>query len=415
MDEFLSNSENDMNFFQLACAISVAVGLPAMIIGEQLAEKYGIGVALCSVAVGNLILWLIGMAMISMAYQDRTNAVENAKNYVGKIGGFFVALVLMFAFLNWFVLIINYSVTILSNLLRLDQYWQREAFVRFGAGLGLLTALLSIGNIKLIKWVTTFGLPVVITYHIYAIFSSEHSKILNIETWGLSSAGIISSALMIFPGMINLPTVFRHSRSRIDSYLGLSLMMCLITIFEASFIWMPFSSNWQVSYLGSYFAVFSVITTLFVLFKLICTNLLNIYFASACWELFFPHFEGSKGHAIIGLLGTAAYTFIQISSPIDFIKDLTNCYLTSLGVVLLIAFLVQIIVRHRPRIFEKSINGASWLVGCLASTISLVQNPSEGVQSLWTGIYASTLFFLCVIFIEETVWSIKKLFVEKNG
>lgn len=412
MDEISSSYEHDLNFFQLACVFSVPIGLPAVIIGEQIAEKYSIGIAVCSIAVGNLILWLIGMAIISMAYQDRTNAIENAKTYIGKYGGVFVALVLIFAFLNWFVLIINYSISLLSGLLKLG--WNSGAYVRFGAALGLLTALLSVGNLKLMKRITTYSLPLLIAYQIYAMSSSDHSNVLKGQVWGLSFAGVVTSALMIFPGMINLPTVFRHSRSRSDSYLGLSLMMVLITFFEASFIWMPFSSSWEVRYVGSYFGLFAGITSAYIVFKLICTNLLNIYFASACWELFFPRFEGPKGHAIIGLLGTAAYTFIQISSPIEFIKDLTNCFLASLGLVLLFAFLTQIIVRHRPRTFEKTINGSSWFVGCLASTVSLIKAPTEGIHSLWVGIAASALFFLSIIFIEETVWSISELWKDSD-
>jgi hypothetical protein len=141
----------------------------------------------------------------------------------------------------------------------------------------------------------------------------------------------------------------------------------------------------------------------------LCSNLLNIYLASACYETFIPKFEGAKGYAIMGLLGTSAYTFFQISSPIEFLNHLFNNYIAVLGVVLLIAVLSRLIIRHRPRKFEKIINVIGWLVGCCFSTFLVIRNPDAGMHELLISMSASGLFFLCVFFLEETVWSIQKI------
>jgi hypothetical protein len=135
---------------------------------------------------------------------------------------------------------------------------------------------------------------------------------------------------------------------------------------------------------------------------------LNIYLASASWEAIVPRFGGAKGFAIIGLLGTLTYTFVQISVPVQYVQDLTNSYISTLGVVLLMAYLTRIIVRHRPRAFEQAINMATWLFGCLIATIYEIQHFLQGVQALIVGVNASILFFLLVIFIEETVWASRK-------
>jgi hypothetical protein len=73
------------------------------------------------------------------------------------------------------------------------------------------------------------------------------------------------------------------------------------------------------------------------------------------------------------------------------------------------AFLVRIIVRHRPRVFEKAINGFCWFVGCLAGTLKIAKNMHDGIDPLLIGVASSALVFLFIIFIEETVWAARKI------
>lgn len=403
---------HDQNFFQLACILSAPMGLSSVIV-EELANKYGAGTAISSIFLGNLILWLIALSIISMASQYRIDAIQNVREYLGKYGALLTALILIFAFLNWFVHHINTSVTILRNIFDFDSYGGKDLIVRLGAALGFFSALLVIGGIRFLKWMAVISLPGLFCYHLYAIFVSDYS-IPSQEGLGLSFFGIISAMLILLPGVINLPTFFRHSRSRADSYLALTLLTIFITFFEISSIWIRFSNFKQVfSQTGSYLIFFSGITAICIILTLTLANLLNIYFASAAWATFIPRFEGAKGHSIIGLLGTAAYTFIQISSPIYFFEDLANAYIATLGIVMLISFLIRLIVRHRPRTFEKTINGLSWLFGCAVATFLEIQNHDQGVYALLSGVCASSLFFLAIIFIEETVWSARKILADK--
>ena len=158
----------------------------------------------------------------------------------------------------------------------------------------------------------------------------------------------------------------------------------------------------------------SLISAAFVILILTTCNLLNIYLASACWQAFVPRFGGAKGFAIIGLLGTLTYTFIQISAPVQFLQNLTNAYIAILGVVLLMAYLLRIVLKHRPRPFEKAISLATWLFGCVVATIYESQHYLSGIPSLISGVNASILFLLCVIFVEETTWALRKKFGTKT-
>ena len=180
-------------------------------------------------------------------------------------------------------------------------------------------------------------------------------------------------------------------------------MFVLISFFEIGTFW-----------IRSDVIQFSTMNVFFILLTFIVTNLLNIYLGSAVWESFVPRFEGPKGYAIIGLIGTATYTFFQIYSPVRFLEDLVNYYIGCLGVVLLIAFLVRIIVKHRPRNWEQLISCFCWFIGCIVATLTKFKYLPDDMHPLLVGIGSSALIYLFILFVEETIWSAKKIFVE-NG
>ncbi len=405
-------SPHDQKYYHLACIQSASIGLPGILIGSHLANQYDPGIAICSIIVGNLILWLIGLGIISMAYQDRINAVENIKNYIGKTGGILIALVLLFAFLAWYALQINHTIDTLGKLIHSNDQTSKNISIRIGAGFGFLTALLAIGGIKLLKRITLICLPLFIIYHFYSIFSSDYS--LASWTWSLSFPAIMITVLLLLPGIINLPTFFRHAHSRADSYLGLIFMTIFNTFLECSAIWIDFGQKLPAKDHLHYVTLY-ITPILIIILLLTCNNLMNIYFASACYETFIPHFSGTKGHAIMGLLGTAVYTFVQISPPIEFMVDLLNCYISNIGLVLLISFLIRVFIRHRPRRKEKLITLSSWIVGSMFGTLLKIQNPLDEIHFILAGGIASTLFFLFVIFIEEAVWSCNKIISSKES
>jgi hypothetical protein len=164
--------------------------------------------------------------------------------------------------------------------------------------------------------------------------------------------------------------------------------------------------NFSKSHFTSLIELFFTIVAIIVMF--ICVNLLNIYLASACLETIAPRFSSAKGYAIIGLLGTLTYTFLQISTPVQFLEDLTNSYIGILGIILLMAYLLKIAVKHRPRPLQKALNMSTWILGCIVSTVYEINHPLEGVDALLAGVRASLLFFLIVLFCEEVVWAAQK-------
>jgi len=401
----LQFQDRNQNYWQLASIQSASLGLPGIIVGGQIASQIGIGKAITSVIIGNLILWMIGLTIISMAAPERDNAIQITKRYLGKIGGVVATLFLILAFFGWYILQLNSASLVIHDLFHLE-----NSQVRLGAGLGAFIALLSIGGIRLIKHFSVIVFPFLFLYVIYT--SIKFIPNLHVSTiWDFSFAGIIGIMASTLAGIVNLPTFFRHSKSNSDSYLALSLMTIFIIIFQFYSIVAQYSDYSSISVSNNFDLI---LLTSFIVLSLMTVNLVNIYFSSAGWETIFPHRKSGTEYVIVGLLGTMAYTFLQISKPMEFLETMAENFIGSLGIILLLSFIVKIVVHHRPRPFERIVSVGCWLFGGIVGTVTQVETMNDSSYSLIIAICSASIAFLVVIFIEETIWSFKNAVLAKK-
>ena len=223
--------------------------------------------------------------------------------------------------------------------------------------------------------------------------------------------GIAYSISITLPGIVNLPTFFRHARSRSHAFLALTFITFFTACIESAGIWL-FDPK-STSDLGidlSFANIYIVI--LFIALSLFTTNLVNIYFASAAWESIVPKLKGNKKFAIVGMAGTVAFTFVQIDSPLFYIENMLDSFIGSLGIVVIMSFLVKRVVSHRERGYEMLLSGVSWLAGCLASFFAQTYSSVTPANAFFTGIGVSVLTFLLIIFVEETIWSYSNSFAK---
>jgi hypothetical protein len=387
----------DQNYLHLASIQCVSLGIPAAITGKNLAHHLGIETAILSILTGFLLLWIIAIAIISMALDKRLNSLENVRTYLGTAATLFAGIVLASAFLNWYILQLNSAGYFLQNFV---SFTPKFSPLKLGAGMGFLIALIAMGGIRVIQRMTTFTLPLVIAFYLYSIFRFEPQATFS-GNWNLSIPAVLVTIFSLLPGVINLPTFFRHSKTKADSYLAVTVMTVLLAFFEIGTIWIPFTGHASLT--------FSLTIIAFILWTLICTNFLNIYFASACWEFFFPKFEGAKGYAITGLLGTAGYTFIQIYKPIEFIGNLANSYIACLGVILMLGFITKLAAQRSLRPLEQRANCLCWLTGCAVATAIAFLYPSDNTKAILGGMGSSFGAFCILIFIEANSRSVRRL------
>lgn len=400
----VSTIPTDQKWYHLCVILSSLFSLPMIVIGNQLAKLHTPGTAICSILVGNLILWVTGLTVVTMAIEERSNAIDNVRNYLGSIGTTLIWIFMMLSILNWFALQLDF---VIPSIGAFFEVYDQKTLICFAISIGLLTTFLSLGGIQLIKWATFITFPLIFFYYLFSIIQSNIS-INSLGSLELSFSAIVTTLLVFLPGTINLPTLFRHSQSKADSYLGLSIYILLVSFYQISTIWMRFTNNWGITY--DDYSFYSFVIFLFILLTLIFINLGNIYYATALCERYMPRMAKMIGLAF-GIVGTGYYLFIQKYHyyPIHIITGLTNSFLAGLGVVLLIGYLIRMIVQHRPRKNEKTLNLLCWIVGCIVAAFFVFFNIKDYVKPFFMGTFASASSFLIIIFIEENIWATKKV------
>jgi hypothetical protein len=401
--------DTKQNFLELASIQCGSTGLLGIILGWQMANSYGPTIAIGSIIIGNLIVWLIGIIIVTISTADRSNSIQNIKKIIGYSSALLASFCLILAFLSWNIFQLKMATISLEDFFHINYLKENNLSIRSGAAIGFLSSLLALGGIRFIKWINIISLPILIIYFIFTIVYSS-TEISLTHNWSFSFVIINSIILFFLPGTINLPTFFRHSRSLADSYLALTLMTIIFSFFQIASFWLQVKNNTLPSFdLFNSNSFLAFLSFGFIILLTLSNLLVNIYFASACWEAITPKFEGPKEYAIIGLIGTAAYIFIQLTPPMKVLVNLANYFLANLGFVLLITYLLEIIVKRKPKLFSKIVGSSSWLVSCITSTILEINNFKESHIILYS-MGVSSLFFLSTIFIEETIWSFQNIF-----
>lgn len=402
----------EQTFWGLTSILGGALGLSGMTIGGLSAKIYGDGAALSSIFIGNFILWLIGLAIISMV-ESRNHAIENIKNYLGKTTSVVASLVWIFAFLLWYVIQLKTTAEAIGIIFSK----QTHPIWTIGALLGFATAILSIGGIRLISTLCTFVFPCLVGLALFFIATSQQ-LISFANQWSFSFTGILSVIFIWLPFTVNLPTIFRYSHSRANSVLGLSLITISRTFFQI-FILSIGAENplqWTTRYTEHILSIQGIAAIVFILLSYVVVNLLNVYFSIPGLDVIFIKHRHRLKYFMVGLVGTGLYILFQHSTntlllpySVKFLEELLSSFIATLGAVLLIDFLIKSIVQHRPRPFEKFWSSVCWLAGCLSIVITQSKDHFNPEQTTFVGIVFCVLIFLIIIFIEETVWSIKQI------
>lgn len=398
--------DTNENFWSIACILGI-LGIPGMVVGGAIARTYGISSAIFSICIGNLILWILGLGIISMT-QGKGHAIDNIKKHFGVWSGYLAALIFALDFLMWFTVQVSITSNVLSRFFKLDEDW------KIGITLSCIVTLLSIGGFKFLKWFCLLSFPIILTFLISSI-ELKSETLIPPQSFSLSYFGIFLVMMNYLSGMVNLPTFFRHSKSKADSIIALSLIMLAHIAFQILMIFSKIDTVLIQVANGSYEPsshVFLLSLTLFCLLSFFCINLVNIYFVSACWEMLFPKDYRSRKYIIFGIVGTISYVYlksIENSKALLVAQNIMSYSMVILLISLLANFLIALAVKHRLRYLDKFLGGMSWVIGSTVTVIRLIQNPNNPNEALLLGVSLSLLFSILTVFIEETIWSLHKI------
>lgn len=406
--QILRSENHRQNYWQLGIVAGTALGLPGMIIGGQLHAQYGPKTAFLSVVIGNFILWIIGLSIISMV-ENRSHAIQNIRNYLGTVTGYLVSLVWVSAFILWF------SLQIQGASLALGQILSNYDTIKIGSALGFLVITLGCLGRKIIYWISLFSFPILSLLSLYVISTNLSS--LAGGNWELSWTCILSVVLVWLAFGVNLPTFFQYSRSKQDSILGLTIATVLHIFFQSTALVGNFAdfTSFPSVFHSSFDEFNNVAAGLYILTAYLSVNLLNIYFASTGWGVIFRKQKTVYTFLALGLLGTILYICLETHSagffsyPIEFLEKMSVSFIASLAIVLLIDLLLKLVVKHRPRPFEKLLSSCCWGVGCITAVFEQSQISADGGIVAIKTMVATATSFLLLVFVEETIWSIKKI------
>ncbi len=387
---------NSFRFWELTSIQVASIGIPGLILGWQTANQYGVGNAIGAIVIGNLILWLLGLVIVVISAPERINSIANVRVLLGP-GAILAAITLIVAFLFWMIFQMKFSINTLGAVFDIKS---SNFATGLGAALGVGVSILAIGGLRFIKNLTVICLPILVIGQLVLLGIGSRNDVTG-PYWGVSLAAIISIVLYSLAVTIALPNIFRHSQSLPNSVFSLSLMAIFNSFFQISGIWIDYTKLLIIFQKHS-FVPFALC---FIILITICNMLMNIYYASASWETILPPIKGSNEYALIGLAGTILYLFIPPITFINLICDFIAC----LALVLLLTSLVQIVIQHRPKTFGKWIGNSSWLVGSIFAIIFNIRQPDETVENLLISLGTCVIFYLIVILIEETAWSVKTI------
>ncbi len=93
-----SSTSLDTNeeYWSLGCILGF-LGIPGMVIGDQLAKTYGVTFAILSIIIGNFVLWIFGLGIITMT-EGKGHAIDNIKKQFGKTSSLLAILLFTLAF-----------------------------------------------------------------------------------------------------------------------------------------------------------------------------------------------------------------------------------------------------------------------------------------------------------------------------
>jgi cytosine permease len=334
--------------------------------------------AVLTTIVGNAILWFIRLGIIAMSHEKRKSTLDLTKDYLGSIGGYFIAILLLISTLIWFVTQTTAASKTLTTLVSIRENTQIDQLTQMSVLLGILSAFLCMNGITMLRKLCAYSFPFLIIAF-FAILYSLPNLSLKENGNPLSLAGLSLILASNLGATSELPTFFRHSKSWDTSIKALTLIQLislglgLCGLYFSAIINQHFEIH--AGLLGSDQNFFSYSLIFFIFLSVLCANVANVYSASVGWEIIAPKaLIGRKEYLILGLILTTIFILVFDLFPLESLLNASDSSLVNLCIILLIGHVVSLYKKKPADLFEKSTYFVTWL---LATGIEIIQfiNP----------------------------------------
>ena len=407
--------DRHQNFWELA-SIQLAgfTSLPMIATSILLLSKYNFISALITLILGNFVLFGIRYVFVKMIGGERKSTLDLARDYVGYSGGYVVAVLLLLSTVAWFVTQTTLASNSLEFLVPIREGANISEYIQIAAFLGIVSTLLCMEGIVVLKWISVIVFPITIIC-LFGIFFAAPPANFPIEYTGISLSGlpfVIGTSLGV---TADLPTFFRHSRSKKDSFYALvaiqivSLVLSITALYLVNIVKPWFGIQENNSAILSNFTLRTLLL-IHIFVSTIAANVANVYSASVAWELIAPKLAGRKEYLILGLGLTTIFILITNIFSLDVLVDVTDGGLVNLSIILLIAFFIKILSKRSPDFWDKVFYFAAWF---LSSLINILQR-SELIFTGQNAFLLGVISMICVLIVTSGIRFNLSYFSMKN-
>ena len=364
---FIKQTWTQLAIIQIAGVIC----LPILMIGEQIGRSYEFFYAITSIIIGNLLLCILAIITSFMAFSFKQYTIKNAQIFFGFFGTKLLGISMIISLIGWFAIQLSViSLSIEKIMLLIFNVAPYVAIINVVVGLVLI--ITARFGIYLIKKVSTFFIPFFIIVMFISLVKSIQNPIVQVASNNKSYCAIslvIASAIM---AVIDLPTYYRFSRSKKDSFISLVILFIIVVpILEiiGMFIGLHGSgSNILESLTNNQNKVFQFFILMFLILSGCTTNNMNLYSATTTLNYFFNKFSLTTRTIFLGFMGIVLSCF-NILENFEPMLNSFGILLSGMGSVMITNFLINDIRLNTNKIyFIKNI--VAWIIGCIVGFLT---------------------------------------------
>ena len=400
MAQTLSHTLPDTNQtpWQLAAIqLTGVTSLPVLTTSILIYQMSNFFSAILTLVIGNVLLWVIRLGIVAMSFKKRESTLDIALKYLGRRGGYFIAVILLIATLAWFIAQTTVASAALELLVPLPEGPEINRFIQISVGLGIISTLFCMNGIVVLRRLCTIALPILLVAFLGVIIFAPTDLPIS-KANGLTLIGLPLVLGTNLGVTADLPTFFRHARSWKASIHALTWIQVISLVLGIAGLYLgTILEPWIGVRVEEATTLFhpglraSLITLIFV--SAICANVANVYSASVGWELLAPKsLVGRKEYLILGLGLTTLFILLSNVFSMDFLLDTTDNALVNLCVVLIVGFLISLYQKREPKVL-CSTYFVAWLI---ATAINILQTSGVFLTAL-NPLITSTAIILMVV------------------
>ncbi len=392
--------DKNQSIWQLAAIqLSGWTSLPILATSVLVMKESGFYGAIFTIIVGNAIAWFIRLGIIAMSHKNRQSTLDISKEYLGSLGGYFIAAFLILSTLAWFIAQTTAASNALTHLITIKENPSIDKFTQMSVLLGIISTFLCIEGMVLLRRLSTLIFPFLLIAFIIAVYVSPFT----FPAWTPPTISIAGLSLVLVTNLgitSDLPTFFRHSRSLHISITALtviqlsSLVLALCGLYFGSIITSAFEIN-EGLVLGTGNEILRLALIGFVFMSVICANVANVYSASVGWELIAPKaLVGRKEYLIFGLGLTMIFILTSNLFSTEFLLNVTDYSLVNLCIVLIGGYIASRVEKKAPSPFQQKGYFLAWLLATSMNTLQFTPLGNMGISPLIAALGIIAVCFL---------------------